>query len=471
MDGTDGQSTVAAVAVDVPVPMKSLAQFVKGRRLAHGMSQADLAARCGVSQKSISLIESGQTVQPRLGLLDGLAVALGEPRAALERLVLVETPPPDAESQPRQPDTPHLLPMLDAPAARAERVVVPTRVSRPTAAPTARRQEPPPSGVRRQEAPGSDARRQARGLIDALLVQAVNHPSDDVVALVRQTAGYLADQYDAADRADRSSVELAIDSSWIVGRTYANVARRRLTDGDAYFDHAADLARRIRDWDRWAQAVWRKANHHRKRDDLLVGHDLAKLRQARADYDLAFIWLENVLDSRASAAWRSVAHAECAKIAISTNRETLFVEHIEEARRLAASASASAAPPAWPPFLPEYAEVLWRDRYLLGMAVFNAGTEHEMHQLVEEARQFRNGLTAPFDRVMLPLSQTLREIRAADQAERERGALRGWRIIRSARAMGLDNFARLAVRALSEADLLECGRRLYEAEVRARRGG
>jgi hypothetical protein len=37
--------------------------------------------------------------------------------------------------------------------------------------------------------------------------------------------------------------------------------------------------------------------------------------------------------------------------------------------------------------------------------------------------------------------------------------------------MGLDNFARLAVRALSEVDLLECGRGLYEAEVRSRRGG
>jgi transcriptional regulator with XRE-family HTH domain len=461
MDGTVGRLAGAPVTVTVPRPVSTLAQYVKGRRLAHRLSQADLASRCGVSQKSISLIESGQTVQPRLGLLDRLAAALGEPRASLERLVLVEQAPDAAISQPRQPSASHLPPPPDAPAAQAERAVMPPRSPRPSAVSVDHRREPP----------ASDARRQARGLVDALLVQAVNHPSDDVVALVRQTASYLADQYDAVDRADRSSVELAIDSSWIVGRTYANVARRRLTEGDAYFDHAADLARRIRDWDRWAQAVWRKANHHRKLDDLLVGRDLATLRQARADYDLAFIWLENVLESRASAAWRSVAHAECAKIAISTNRETLFAEHIEEARRLAASASASAAPPVWPPFLPEYAEVLWRDRYLLGMAVFNAGTEHEMHQLVEEARQFRNGLTAPFDRVMLPLSQTLREIRSGDQAERERGALRGWRIIRSARAMGLDNFARLAVRALSEADLLECGRGMYEAEVRARRGG
>jgi hypothetical protein len=399
-----------------------------------------------VSQKSISLIESGQTQQPRLGVLGRLAAALGEPRASLERLMLPDEPPaPDAGAA-RD---------ADAPArSHSARMARPQQPAPGTAAPRA-----------------SDARQRARALIDSLLVQAVNHPSGDVVALVRQTASYLAAEYDAPERADRASVELAIDSSWIVGRTYANVARRRLNEGDAYFDHAAGLARRIRDWDRWAQAIWRKANHHRKLDDLMVGRDLAELRQARADYDLALIWLENVLDSRASDAWRSVAHAECAKIAISTNRETLFAEHIEEARRLAASASASAAPPAWPPFLPEYAEVLWRDRYLLGMAVFNAGTEHEMHQLVEEARQFRNGLTAPFDRVMLPLSQTLREIRAADQAERERGALRGWRIIRSARAMGLDNFARLAVRALSEADLLECGRRLYEAEVRARRGG
>jgi transcriptional regulator with XRE-family HTH domain len=461
MDGTYGRIARAPATVVVPRPTSSLAEYVKRCRLAHGLSQADLAARCGVSQKSISLIESGQTLQPRLGLLDRLAAALGEPRAALERLVLVESAPAAADRQPQQPMPSHLPSLLDAPDAESDRAAAPPHASRPVTVPT----------HGRRELPSSDARRQARGLIDALLVQAVNHPSDDVVALVRQTASYLADQYDTSDRADRSSVELAIDSSWIVGRTYANVARRRLTEGDAYFDHSADLARRIRDWDRWAQAVWRKANHHRKRDDLLVGRDLATLRQARADYDLAFLWLENVLDSRASAAWRSVAHAECAKIAVSTNRETLFAEHIKEARQLAAQASASAAPPAWPPFLPEYAEVLWRDRYLLGMAVFNAGTEHEMHQLVEEARQFRNGLTAPFDRVMLPLSQTLREIRSADQCERERGALRGWRIIRSARAMGLDNFARLAVHALNGAGLLESGRQLYEAEVRAQRGG
>jgi hypothetical protein len=102
--------------------------------------------------------------------------------------------------------------------------------------------------------------------------------------------------------------------------------------------------------------------------------------------------------------------------------------------------------------------------------VYDAGTEAEMHRLIEEARQFRHGLTAPFDRVMLPLSQTLRDLRSGDRQTRERGAVRGWRVMRRAQAMGLDNFARLALRALNEAGLLEAGRRLYEAEVRARRG-
>jgi len=146
----------------------------------------------------------------------------------------------------------------------------------------------------------------------------------------------------------------------------------------------------------------------------------------------------------------------------------MFAQHIEEARRLAGEASASQAP-IWPPFLSEYAEVLWRDRYLLGMAVYDGGTEADMGRMVDEARQFRNGLTAPFDRVMLPLSQTLRDIRSSDRQERERGATRGWRVIASAQAMGLENFARLAMRALTEAGLLEIGRRLYQEEARTSR--
>src|SRR5690242_17843349 len=121
MDGTFGRSAGATATAAVPSPAPSLAQYVKGRRLAHGLSQADLAARCGVSQKSISLIESGQTVQPRLGLLDRLADALREPRTALERLVLVES------------------------SAGTGRAAALPRSSRLMAAPTHRQQEPPTS--------------------------------------------------------------------------------------------------------------------------------------------------------------------------------------------------------------------------------------------------------------------------------------------------------------------------------------
>lgn len=439
MDGGLGQPTTGPVGPDRP-----LARFVRDHRLALGLSQSELAALCGVSQKTVSLIESGQTQQPRVSLLHRLAAALGDTPAELERYAIDPESPTRPASAPPADTCPHCR----GPARPLGSVPAPDR---PTAA----------------AGPGLD---QARALVDALLLQAVNHPSDDVVQLVRQTASFLAAEYGARGRRDRASMELAIDSLWIVGRTYANVVKRHVHEGDVYFDRAAALARKIQDWDRWAQAIWRKANHHRKLDDLLVGRDRATLDQARADYDLALIWLEDVLDSGASPAWRSVVHAECAKIAISTQRETLFAQHIAEARRLAAMATASSAAPSWPPFLSEYAEVLWRDRYLLGMAVYDAGTEAEMRRLIDEARQFRHGLTAPFDRVMLPLSQTLRDLRSGDLVTRERGAVRGWRIVRRAHAMGLDNFARLAVRALNEAGLLETGRQLYESEVRTTRG-
>ena len=411
---------------------RSLGELVLARRRSLGLSQARLASACGVSQKTISLIEAGQTKEPRLGLLEALARALQLPRSELERCALRHDAPVAATASPDIVTA--TSPRSDASVARG----------------------------------GTAVHRLARELLGRLLGQAVNHRGGDVVDLVRQTATYLAVEYSGAHRSDRASMELAIDSAWIVGRTYANVLKRRLDDGDAYFDRAAAMAREIGDWDRWAQAVWRKANHHRKLDDLIVAHDRNAASAARTDYDVALVWLENVVDSKAADAWRSVAHAECAKIAVSTHRERLFAQHIQAARELAARASTAGDAPTWPPFLQEYAEVLWRDRYLLGMAVFGEGSDAEMRRLLDEARQFRNGLTAPFDRVMLPLSQTLRDVRSSDREERERGARRGWQVILRARAMGLDNFAGIAARALRDAGLLETGRQLYEAETRSR---
>ena len=442
MDGPFGLPAGPCNADRSPQVTRPLAQFVKARRLALRLSQADVSVRCGVSQKTISLIEAGRTLEPRLALLDRLAGALDTSRETLEQLLLSQAgsvsdiPPPKP------------APNLGLPVAALTR---PPAVTGP----------PPPSA-------GLSGLQQARALIDELLVQAVNPPSDIIVSLVRQTAGYLATEFGAPHRADRPSIELAIDSAWVVGRTYANVTSRQVHDGDAFFDRAAAMARQIDDWDRWAQAVWRKANHYRKFDDLVVAQGRLEARQARPNYDLALAWLDDVLASSASAAWRSVAHAEYAKIAISTGRETVFAQHIAEARRLAAHASNTEAP-AWPPYLPEYAEVLWRDRYLLGLALYDAGSEAEMGRIIEEARRYRNGLTAPFDQVMLPLSQTLRDIRSRNQDERERGAKRGWRVILSARRMGLENFVRLTARALTEAGLLEVGRRLYAEETRAAR--
>src|SRR5215204_5877358 len=78
-------------------PGRPLARYVRDRRLALGLSQSELATRCSVSQKTVSLIESGQTHQPRLGLLHRLAAALGDAPANLERHVIEAeplTPPP-----------------------------------------------------------------------------------------------------------------------------------------------------------------------------------------------------------------------------------------------------------------------------------------------------------------------------------------------------------------------------------------
>src|SRR5262245_20951604 len=91
---------------------RPLAQYVKQRRLELGLSQSELAGRCGVSQKTVSLIEAGQTQQPRLGLLHRLAAALGDAPADLERhIVGVEPPAPASGEQPAE-----VCPRCGAPA-------------------------------------------------------------------------------------------------------------------------------------------------------------------------------------------------------------------------------------------------------------------------------------------------------------------------------------------------------------------
>jgi len=53
-----------------------IGQAVRERRLALGLSQAEVAARAGMSQPGLSRLEAGGTV-PTISVLERIAVALG----------------------------------------------------------------------------------------------------------------------------------------------------------------------------------------------------------------------------------------------------------------------------------------------------------------------------------------------------------------------------------------------------------
>ena len=79
--------------------MKVNSEALKALRLASGESQVSLAARAGVSEQALNLIERGRTLQPRVGTLKKLSVALGVPisefviaESAAERKALVAVP-------------------------------------------------------------------------------------------------------------------------------------------------------------------------------------------------------------------------------------------------------------------------------------------------------------------------------------------------------------------------------------------
>lgn len=61
-------------------------ELLRERRLAHGLSQRDLALRAGTRQATISRIENGHEV-PTVGRLDQLLIALGE-RLELRAVIL-----------------------------------------------------------------------------------------------------------------------------------------------------------------------------------------------------------------------------------------------------------------------------------------------------------------------------------------------------------------------------------------------
>lgn len=55
----------------------SASEFLRQRRLAHGLSQRQLAVRAGTRQSTISRIETGREV-PTVDRLDQLLIAMGE---------------------------------------------------------------------------------------------------------------------------------------------------------------------------------------------------------------------------------------------------------------------------------------------------------------------------------------------------------------------------------------------------------
>lgn len=65
-----------------------LANRLKDRRTELGLTQAELAERCGVSRKTVNTVENG-VFTPSTLLALKLAAALGEP---VERLFWVEQP-------------------------------------------------------------------------------------------------------------------------------------------------------------------------------------------------------------------------------------------------------------------------------------------------------------------------------------------------------------------------------------------
>src|SRR4051794_13253520 len=199
MDGGQSPPTL------VPGAESSLARYVKERRAALGLSQADLAARCAVSQKTISLIESGQTQQPRLGLLHRLAGAFGDSRAILECRVLDADQPASHPAAAQGAACPHCgSPTVQPGSAPAFSAVSPVG----------------PAGRA-----GGRGLQQARALVDALLLQAMNHPSDDVVQVVRQAASFLAAEYGSRDPRRRASQEVAVHSLRVVGPAHPNGAQ------------------------------------------------------------------------------------------------------------------------------------------------------------------------------------------------------------------------------------------------------
>jgi len=84
--------------VETPSLDARIAQQVRTRRAAAGLTLDALAGRCGVSRSMLSLVERGES-SPTAAVLDKIATGLGVPLAAL-----FDTPQPPAEPVSRLAD-------------------------------------------------------------------------------------------------------------------------------------------------------------------------------------------------------------------------------------------------------------------------------------------------------------------------------------------------------------------------------
>jgi ribosome-binding protein aMBF1 (putative translation factor) len=79
---------------DEPDTGLSLAEFVKEHRTAQGWSLQELADRAGCTKGHVWEIEAGNSRNPTVKMVHGLAVALGVPAMALFRAAVRDALPP-----------------------------------------------------------------------------------------------------------------------------------------------------------------------------------------------------------------------------------------------------------------------------------------------------------------------------------------------------------------------------------------
>ena len=82
----------------------ALGEWVRGRRVAAGVNQRDLAARAGISRSYLCDIERGRGGQPSLACLDRIAGALSVDRAELLSAAGFLGPSRDAKHEKRVTD-------------------------------------------------------------------------------------------------------------------------------------------------------------------------------------------------------------------------------------------------------------------------------------------------------------------------------------------------------------------------------